>query len=208
MTRRRGVPASPPAQPAGASAVPSSPELATLRGSTHADDPVHRPDSDAMTAIWTIGDEGRYRDYIRHPELRRSLESFRPRTVADLLEEIHRLRDALGSAIKVLAGKGYTPDAYRRLSEGEQRCEPWLTMTRLWKTAGVETEPRSRVVLRFTTDSGRGEHEYPTLQAAVEAAIAEVESGRDYPEGIDVDGRPVLDRSAILREWEERHDPD
>lgn len=190
------------------SAVPSRPGAATSPASTHADDPARRPDPDAMATIWTIGDEGRYRDYIRDPDVRRSLESVRPRTVADLIEEIHRLRDALGGAIELLADKGYTTDAYGRLSEGEQKGEQWQAMMRLWKAAGAEPRPGSRVVLRFTTDSGHGEREYPTLQAALEAALAEVESGRDYPEGIDVDGRPVLGRSAILREWEDRHDPD
>jgi hypothetical protein len=62
-------------------------------------------------------------------------------------------------------------------------------------------------VLRWVRGSHRGERTFFTPEAALAAAIEAIEVNEMYPQAIEVDGARVMDTAAILRAWEERHNP-
>lgn len=172
----------------------------------HSEDP-RAAAKDNVTALFAAGAEGRDRDLITDPALRGELEA-PPDTVVDLLAEVQRLRETLQRAVRLLARYGITPEEYQVQPLAERSAPLWREAVGVWEAAGVEYGRPPRVVLRHTTDHGRGERAFPTLEAAIEAAIADVEMAARYPESIEVDGVRVMDRAALYRAWEDRHSPD
>lgn len=118
-----------------------------------------------------------------------------------------RLADALRQAVRALALRGVTPQAFAALSAPERGEEVWEAAAQAWRAAGVDFELPSRVVLRCSGGGDPEEFEFVTPRRALEAAISAIELNESYPEAIEVDGRCVMDRASILRAWEDRHDP-
>ena len=79
-------------------------------------------------------------------------------------------------------------------------------MLKVWAAAGV-SHPTPSCVLRWVRGSHRGERTFFTPEAALAAAIEAIEVNEMYPQAIEVDGARVMDTAAILRAWEERHNP-
>lgn len=140
------------------------------------------------------------------PRVRRYLEDLPPGAVLELIGEVRRLRAALGAATAALEAAGLTPEAYRALPEAERESPRWRAARELWEAAGAGPGAHP-FVLRYADGSGRPPRAFPTREAALEAAVEALEMGDGYPEAIEEDGVRLMDCTAILRAWEERHDP-
>lgn len=140
------------------------------------------------------------------PRVRRYLEDLPPGTVLELIAEVRRLRLALEGASAALAAAGFTPEAYRALDDAERESPLWRAARQVWE-AGVAEPAGGAYVLRYSGGAARGARSFPTAEAALAAAIEALEMSDGYPEAIEADGVCVMDCGAILRAWEERHDP-
>ena len=120
-----------------------------------------------------------------------------------LAERVRELQGALEGAVEVLAGAGYTEERYRLLTEAERVSPVWTRARRAWETA----RPPASFVVRYGPAARGSERAYATLEAAVAAAVDAVEEG-DGAESIERAGIRLMDRTAILGVWQDRHDPD
>lgn len=134
------------------------------------------------------------------PRVRRYLEDLAPGTALELIGEVRELREALRGVVSVLEEAGFTREAYRALEEAERASPRWRAVRRAWEAGGDAPE----YVLRYTRGEART---FRTPEAALAAAVESLEMNEAYPEAIEVEGTPVMNTAAILRAWEERHDP-
>lgn len=138
------------------------------------------------------------------PRVRRYLEALPPRTALDLVDELRHLRRTLEGAVAVLHHMGFTTEAYLALDDAERASPLWRAVRRAWETTGGGPE-----YLLHTTRGAEPEVRiFASREAALDAAIEALEMCEGYPEAIELQGgRRLMDRAAILRAWEERHDP-
>ena len=141
-------------------------------------------------------------DGDRH--LRRYTDTVLANPVHELASRVRSLRRALLGAIGALEHAGYTVKAYCALDEAERSSPTWRAVRKAWEAAGHGP----RYYLRFAPGTPRPMRVYPTRHAALEAAIEALEMCEGYPEAIELEGGArIMDCSAILRAWEDRHDP-
>ena len=134
------------------------------------------------------------------PRVRRYLEDLAPGTALELIGEIRELREALRGVVSVLEEAGFTREAHGMLDEAERGTPAWRAVARAWEACGAAPG----CVLRYTRGPART---FPTPEAALAAAVESLEMNEAYPEAIEVEGTAVMDTAAILRAWEDRHDP-
>lgn len=122
----------------------------------------------------------------------------------DRIENLGSLRRALASAMMALESAGYTLDAYCSLGEEERDAPAWRAVRQAWEATGKGP----KYVLHLSRGSRSGVRAFATRQEALEAAIEALEMCEAYPDRIEYEGGArLMDRAAILRAWEERHDP-
>ena len=118
-------------------------------------------------------------------------------------EQVRELRGALEGAVEVLAAAGYSAERYRFLTEGERASPLWAKARRVWEAV----RPEGAFIVRYGSGTRGPERAYTTLEAALAAAVDSVEEGDGCPESIESGGTRLMDRTAILGAWEDRHDP-
>lgn len=136
--------------------------------------------------------------------VRRYLAAFPPRTALQLVERARELRAGLRGAVEALEGEGYTHAAWEVLTPEEREAPVWRAVRRSWELM-AETPA---AVLRFSRGGESLTRAFPTPEAALHAAIDTLEMCDGYPEAIESEsGEQLMDTAAILRAWEDRHDP-
>jgi hypothetical protein len=136
--------------------------------------------------------------------VRRYLQACPPRLALQLVERTRALRQALGASSRALEALGYTREAYAALPAAERATTPWAAQAGAW--ALISAAPGA--VLRFTRGEEVHSREFVSPQEALNAAIEALEMCEGYPQSIENGaGERLMDAAAILRAWEERHDP-
>jgi hypothetical protein len=126
-----------------------------------------------------------------------------PQVSVELCQRIRELRGALEGAVAVLDGAGYSLDAYYALDEAQRESPTWKAVRRAREACGAWPE----FVMRYARGGQELSRSYPSRQAALDGAIEVLEMREGYPSAIETQGRHLMDCNAILRAWEDRHDP-
>ena len=121
-----------------------------------------------------------------------------------LAGEVACLRNTLDRLLHALEEEGYSVDRYCRLDEAGRSTPIWSALEQAW----VATGRGPRYVLRSSKGCREEAADFPSRQAALEAAIEALEMCDGYPSSIELEGGSrLMDRTEILRVWGERHDP-
>lgn len=141
---------------------------------------------------------------VTDPRIRRYLSALPPKIASKLLTRAIQMRKALDGAAELFESFGYSVAAYCDLEDAERDTPEWRAVKAVWDASGRGP----RYILRYTSGGRRYVGVYRCYQDALEAGVETIESCSGYPEAIEMEGgNVVMDVAAILRAWEDRHEP-